>query len=123
MILVDTSVWVDHIRKADAWMLHLLEQGEVLLHPFVAVELALHTVANRLTFLRDLKDLPLALTAGHEEVMALIGGKSLFGKGLGYVDSHLFASALLMTDVRLWTKDKRLRAVAEAYGVAVRTAG
>lgn len=112
MILVDTSVWIDHFRKGDAALGEALMNGEVLTHSFVIGELACGNVGNRRQVLELLGELPRAREATHEEVMAMVESRRLMGRGLGYVDVHLLASSLLTRDTRLWTRDKRLAAVA-----------
>lgn len=116
MILIDTSVWVDHIRRADGRLTELLDADMVLGHPFVIGELAVGTLPNRAIFLRDLKRLPLAQVARHHEVLAMIERENLFGRGLGYVDIHLLASARLSNGL-LWTRDRRLGVAADDLGV------
>jgi predicted nucleic acid-binding protein len=118
LILVDTSVWVDHLRSADERLTALLDAGEVLGHPFVIGELALGNLQPRDVVLSDLRDLPQAVVAENEHVLALIERQSLFGRGIGYVDAHLLAAVRLTLDARLWTYDRRLHAVAAEIGVA-----
>ncbi len=120
MILVDTSVWVDHLRMPDGRMAWLLGQSQVLTHPFIIGELALHSIAKRDAILSDLLKLPQATTARHEDVIALIAKQSLHGRGIGYVDTHLYASVLLTPGAQLWTKDERLHGVAKAFGLAAK---
>ena len=117
MILVDTSVWVDHLRRGDPALQARLEAGEVLGHPFVAGELALGNLADRETLLRDLDRLPQALVATTAEVRALVAGERLCGRGLGYIDATLLASARLTPDARLWTRDRRLADAAARLGL------
>lgn len=116
MILVDTSVWVDHIRDANDELRQLLQHSLALCHPFIIGELALGTLPGRVVLIRDLGRLPIARTAHHEEVMSMIDTWELFGRGIGYVDAHLIASARL-SGSRLWTRDRRLAAVATDLGV------
>ncbi|OOG24735.1 VapC toxin family PIN domain ribonuclease [Thioalkalivibrio denitrificans] len=118
MILVDTSVWVDHLRAGDADLAALLEAGQVLVHPFVLGELACGNLRHREEVLRLLKDLPRAVTATDDEVLFFIERNALMGCGIGYVDAHLLASLRLNGSSRIWTRDKRLRSVADAQGVA-----
>ena len=118
MILVDTSVWVEHLRSASATLTELLGDGEVLGHPFVLGELALGNLRQRGAFLSDLQDLPQAVVAEDEEVLRLIDRQALFGRGIGYVDAHLLAAARLTAGSKLWTRDHRLRAVAAELGLA-----
>lgn len=120
MILVDTSIWIDHIRSPDPLLSQLLSDDQVLGHGFVVGELALGSIGQREAVLAAYRQLPRAIVAEHEEVLRLIGQRRLFGRGIGYVDVHLLASALLTPDARLWSRDRRLAAAAEALGVAAR---
>jgi hypothetical protein len=117
MVLIDTSVWVTHLRSGTPGLESLLNSGEVLCHPFIIGELACGTLKNRNEILSLLQALPKTVQAGHEEVMQFIENYSLMGKGLGYIDIHLLASALL-TNVPLWTLDKRLSEVSSKIGLA-----
>jgi predicted nucleic acid-binding protein len=108
MILVDTSVWVSHLRQGNPHLADLLNEGSVLVHPFVIGELACGNLMNRTEILSLLRALPLAAMAEHEEIMLFIERNGLMGRGLGYVDVHLLAAAVL-SGVRLWTEDKSLR--------------
>jgi len=108
MVLVDTSVWVSHLRSGNREMERLLTRGEVLCHPFIIGELALGNLKNRTEILSLLQSLPMAIRATHTEVLKFVEKKKLMGKGVGYVDVHLAASSLL-TGAPLWTLDKRLR--------------
>lgn len=118
MILVDTSVWVDHLRSGDAQLAALLERGAVLMHPFVVGEIACGSLNDRASILELLGDLPAAVVAEGEEVLGFIERHGLHGKGIGYVDVHLLASALLTKKARLWTRDKRLQMAAVELGCA-----
>jgi predicted nucleic acid-binding protein len=109
VILVDTSVWINHLRLASAILSELLDDGEVLVHPFVLGELALGNLRRRDAFLSDLRDLPRAAVATDEEVISLIDRQTLFGRGIGYVDAHLLAAARLTAGTKLWTHDRRCR--------------
>jgi predicted nucleic acid-binding protein len=111
MVLVDTSVWVSHLRETHAGLVDLLNDGEVACHPFIVGELACGNLKNRMTLLALLEALPMAILVEHEEVLAFIESHDLMGKGLGYVGVHLLASATL-SDLPLWTFDKRLERVA-----------
>lgn len=113
MILVDTSVWVDHLRKGDAELENLLEHGSVLSHPFVIGELALGNIPKRKIFLAAIGDLPKAIMAEDDEVLRFISDYTLFGLGVGYVDVHLLAAVKLTAGASLWTRDKRLLRVAQ----------
>lgn len=107
MILVDTSVWVSHLRNGEIGLTALLNEGRVVCHSFILGELACGNLKNRSEILSLFQALPMAVQAGHEEVMELIERHRLMGKGLGYIDVHLLASAVL-SDVSLWTFDRRL---------------
>ena len=107
MVLVDTSVWVSHFRKGNAELADLLNNGKVLCHPYILGELACGNLKDRPVILSYLKLLPMSIVAEHEEVLAFIENNRLMGKGLGYVDVHLLASAVL-TGVSVWTLDNKL---------------
>ena len=119
MILADTSVWADHIRADDRTMERLLDAGRILVHPFVIGEIALGYLKQRDLIMTRLKRLPHAPTTTHDEVMHLIDSRGLAATGIGYVDAHLLASVRLVPGVGIWTRDKRLHAVAEKLGFAV----
>ena len=108
MILVDTSIWIDHLRQGDAVLVRRLESSQVLAHPFVIGEIALGSLRQRKVILTALNDLPQTQLATDEEVQSLIERERLFGLGLGYVDVHLLAAVRLTPGSLLWTRDKRL---------------
>ena len=112
MILVDTSVWVDHLRDGTPALAAALEQGRVLTHPFVLGELACGKLKNRGEVLLLLGELPAAPMATDPEALDFIERRALMGRGIGYVDVHLLASVALAGTSQLWTRDKRLAAVA-----------
>jgi predicted nucleic acid-binding protein len=118
VILVDTSVWVDHFRRGDRTLAALLEAAGVLMHPFVAGELALGRLDDRELILGLLNDLPQAIVAQHREVLDIVDRHRLSGAGIGYVDAHLVAATFLTPDVRLWTRDRRLHAICLRLGIA-----
>jgi len=118
VILVDTSVWAEHIRREVRPLSALLLAGLVLAHPFVIGEIAMGNLRQRDVFLRGLQDLPQAVVATDREVMRFIDRDRLFGSGIGYVDAHLLAAARLSSDAALWTFDKRLNVVAARLGLA-----
>ena len=122
MVLVDTSVWVDHLRNRDATLTALLETGRVLGHPFVVGELAMGNLRQRERILAALQDLPQAGVATDRETLHFIERHRLFGAGIGYVDAHLLASVRLSPGASLWTRDKRLHEVAAGLGMALCTA-
>lgn len=115
MILVDTSVWVEHLRHGSVELAALLENGDVATHPFVIGELACGTLRNRDEVLRLLERLPMLPVAEHAEALSFIESQRLMGRGLGWVDVHLLASATLAR-ARLLTRDRRLAARAAALG-------
>lgn len=116
-VLVDTSVWVDHLRKGDEALVGLLDRGEVLAHEDVIGEISLGGVSA--TTVDDLQDLPRAVVASYEEVMGLVVRERLVGSGIGWVDAHLLASTLLTGGGVLWSRDRRLAVVADRLGVGV----
>lgn len=117
MILVDSSVWVDHLRGGDATLARLLDDGRVIAHPFVVGELALGCLRQRELILTALQNLPQAVVASDTEVLCFIDQQALYGLGIGYVDAHLLASVRLTAGGSLWTRDKRLQAVAHRLGL------
>ena len=118
MILVDTSVWVDHLRVGDAQLAVLLNSSQVLMHPFVVGELACGNLSNRAEVLALLGQLPRAAVATHEEALFFIERHELMGWGIGYVDAHLLAAVSLTAGTQLWSRDKRLLAVAGTMTLA-----
>lgn len=119
MILVDTSVWVDHLRAGNNRLSGLLEGGLVVTHPFVIGEIALGHLRARDEFLHLLGSLPKAIEATNTEVLEFINTHRLFGRGIGYIDSHLLAAARLSVGAALWTRDKRLHSIAKELGLAM----
>jgi predicted nucleic acid-binding protein len=107
MVLVDTSVWIDHLRKDNSRLSDLLHQSRVLIHPFIIGELSCGNLKNRTTLLHLLNSLPRSVEATHNEVFTLVESRNLSGRGIGWIDAHLLASALLSA-ADLWTLDKRL---------------
>lgn len=116
MVLVDTSVWVSHLRDGNTEMATLLNNGVVLCHPLIVGELACGNLKDRDIILSFLKLLPMCIEAEHEEVLSFIENNRLMGKGIGYVDAQLVASAVL-TGVPIWTLDKKLAQVADGLHV------
>ena len=117
MILADTSVWIDHLRRSNAALATLLESGEVLGHPFVIGELACGRMHNRAEILGLLDALPRASVAEHTETLRFVEAHRLAGAGLGWIDVHLLASAAL-SRAALWTLDRGLRERARNLGIA-----
>ncbi len=118
MILVDTSVWIQHLRSGSDRLRALLFDEQVLCHPYIVGELACGTLQNRGEILSMLKALPEAHLLEHEEVLGFLDARRLYGRGIGWVDAHLLASTLL-TRCTLWTLDKPLRRAADALNVLV----
>lgn len=120
MIIVDSCVWVDHLRRADPTLQQLLEVGGVLSHPFIVGELALGSLRQRQIILNEMGRLPAAIVATPSEVLWLIDEASLFNLGIGYVNAHLLASTQLTPSASLWTRDKRLLGAAQRLSLAAR---
>jgi len=116
MVLVDTSIWVAHFRKGDSHLQELLVDEQVLCHPFILGELACGGLKNRKEIIALLKALPGAITSETDEILEFIEYQKLIGVGIGLVDVHLLASALL-TKALLWTSDRSLRAVATRLNI------
>jgi hypothetical protein len=117
VILVDTSVWVEHLRRGLPRLATLLQDGKVLIHPWVIGELACGNLRNRGDVLELLQALPAAVVASDSEVLLLIEREQLMGRGIGYVDANLLASAKL-SHCQLWTQDRRLAVLTEERGLA-----
>ncbi len=118
MILVDTSVWIDHLHRKSSRLAAALEDSLVLTHPMIIGELALGTIANRTQVLTLLSSLPQPKLALHPEVMTMVNAHELHGLGLALVDAHLLASVRITAGASLWSHDKRLMRVATSMGVA-----
>jgi predicted nucleic acid-binding protein len=116
-MLVDTTVWVDHLRRGDAVVVDLLEHLQVTVHPFVVGELACGHIRNRPAVLAALGRLPAVPVMGHADVLAFIEANKLMGRGLGWVDVNLLVSADAAGE-KLLTRDRRLRDAAESLGLA-----
>lgn len=117
MILADTSVWVEHLRHGHGELASLLLHAEVVSHRFVIGELACGFIRNRKEVFSLLRELPAAIEADHDEVLDFLQGNQLMGKGLGWIDVHLMASAFL-SETPLWTLDVKLRREASRLGIA-----
>jgi len=116
MVLADTSVWIDHLRRGDAELVTHLQNSQILCHPYIVCELTLGMLKQRETVLAALRNLPQATLARENEVLEMIERRTLFGHSIGYIDAHLLTSVALTQDTRLWTRDKRLRKIAEQLG-------
>jgi hypothetical protein len=123
VILVDTSLWIDHLRSGNDVLADLLDNSAVLAHPWVTGELALGNLTHRAEILALLRALPQATLAEHDEVLLLIEQQALSGAGIGYVDAQLLAASRLTPDTKLWTTDKRLANIAAGLGLEYQPAG
>jgi hypothetical protein len=119
MILADTSIWVDHLRGRANGLSQRLDDGEIVIHPFVIGELMLSGVYRRPDILAELRQLPPAPSVRPEEAEALIERESLDGRGIGYVDVILLAAVRLQPGTRLWTSDQKLRQIAATMAISV----
>ena len=120
MILVDTSVWIDHFRNGVEHLAAALDTGQVLMHPFVLGEIACGSLSDRQEILQLMAELPLAPVVTDTEALLFIDEHALMGRGIGYIDVHLLASAVLGQDVELWTRDRRLARIAAEIEIAFR---
>lgn len=118
MILIDTSIWIDHLRAGDAELVALLNSAQILSHPFVVGELACGNLRSRDEVLTLMGELPQVTVATDAEVLYFIEQHELMGRGIGYIDAHMLAAVSLATPARLWTRDKRLDAVVVDLGLA-----
>lgn len=118
MILVDSTVWIDHLRNGDALLANRLEAGLVYAHPFIIGEIALGSLRQRDKVLDALRGLPIVTQASDGEVQAFIERQPLYSLGIGYIDAHLLAAIKLTPGMRLWTRDRRLHEVACSLGLA-----
>jgi len=118
VIIVDTSIWIDHLHRSEAGLARLLDAGMVAVHPMVVGELAMGSLRDRDEILSLLTALPKATQASHDEVLDLVTRQRLHSRGLSYVDGHLLASALLTPGGALWTRDRRLREASADLQVA-----
>lgn len=121
MILVDTSVWIDHLHSTVHELVDLLERDEVGTHPAVVEEIALGSIAARDTVISSLRNLRSFPALSHGELLELVESRRLWGRGLSPADAHLLGSVLVTPGAGLWTRDRRLAAVAAGHGVGVIT--
>lgn len=117
MILVDTSIWIDHLHRTESELVDALSESQVLQHPMIIGELSLGTLRDRGAVLGLLANLPAVSVASHSEVALFVESHRLYGLGLSLVDAHLLASATLVPGAKLWTRDKRLNQAAEGLGL------
>ncbi len=118
MILVDSTIWVDHLRRTDPALVERLNAGVVFIHPFIIGEIALGSLRQRDVVLSTLRGLPRATQATDDEVQTFIEQQPLYSLGIGYIDAHLLTSVRLTSGMRLWTRDRRLNEIATRLGVA-----
>jgi len=119
VILVDTSVWIDHLRSAEVKLQELLLSEDVATHPLIRLELALGSIANRDVVLADLARLPQVPVAKTEELFGLVELRKLYRRGIGITDLHLVASALFDKSISIWTRDRRLGEIADELGLRI----
>ena len=117
MVLVDTSVWVDHLRSREPEVASLVDKRQIVIHPMVIGELACGNLSNRQEVLRYLSRLPRTLVAKDDEVLFFIKQRRLMGCGIGYIDAHLLAATVLHGTMRLWTHDRQMITVADELDI------
>jgi predicted nucleic acid-binding protein len=117
LILADTSIWIDHLRSGNKQMRQHLDQGQIVIHPFIIAELALGSLQDRVKTLALLDLLPQVRVAQLSEVRQMIEARRLYSLGIGLTDAHLIASVFINSSTLLWTRDRRLRKAAEAFGI------
>jgi len=122
MILVDTSVWVDHLRNTDTALYDLLDREQVVTHLLVIGEVTMGSLKQRNAVMKELQQIPRVIVAHDDEVLHFVTRRSLFGLGIGYIDAHLLVAAQLTPDTLLWTRDKRLLEIAQSLSLAYRPA-
>jgi predicted nucleic acid-binding protein len=117
LILADTSIWIDHLRSGSKELRRHLDHGQIVIHPFIVAELALGSLKDRTQTLALLDLLPKVRVARTSELRLMIEARGLYNLGIGLTDAHLIASVFIDAPTLLWTRDKRLRKVAEALGI------
>jgi len=117
MVLVDTSVWIDFLRNGNKKLKTLLSEGQVFIHPLIVGELSCGNIKNRVQFLNLLNDLTILTETTHSEVLNFIENNRIYGKGVGYFDLHILCSSII-SNVPLWTLDKRLEKIAKKHHAA-----
>jgi predicted nucleic acid-binding protein len=118
MILADTSIWIDHLRKSNLTMETFLRTAQIVIHPFIVAEIALGSLRNRKARLAELDSLQQVVVARIEEVRHFIEARALYSRGLTLVDGHLLLSCLLTPGTQLWTRDGNMESVARSLGIA-----
>ena len=117
MILADTAIWIEYFRDRNPRMRELMNSGQISIHPFVIAELALGSLHDRANTLAQLDKLASGRVAHLSELRRMIEAHSLYSRGIGFTDAHLIASCLLTPGTQLWTRDIRLRTIAETLGI------
>ncbi len=117
MILVDTPIWIDHLRKTNSKLVQLLNKGQVLIHPFIIGKLACGNLRKRQQILLLLDNLPKTKEASNQEVLYFIESNQLMGRGIGYIDAHLLAATALTHGAKICTYDKRLKSLSNNLGL------
>lgn len=120
MIIVDSSIWIDHLRSPDAQLAEIAKRQLIRMHPFVLAEIALGNPPYRTRLLRNLSRLLPARVASTDDVLELVEREAIYGKGLGFVDVHLLASARITPGTSVWTRDRRLRDIAVKLDLAMK---
>jgi hypothetical protein len=120
VILADTSIWVDHLRRRNLEMEMRLSQGQILMHPFIVAEIALGSLHDRRKKLDDMEALLEVKVAKLNEVRHMIEAHALYSKGIRLIDAHLIASCLMTPGTQLWTRDGALEKTAKALGIAIK---
>ena len=118
MVLVDTSVWINHLRSNEPDLISLLDKSQIVIHPMVIGELACGNLPNRYDVLEHLEGLPQVSVVTHDEVLFFIEHHRLMGSGIGYVDAHLLASSVLHGTTRVWTRDRRMTTIADELNIS-----
>lgn len=121
MILVDSSIWIKHLRNTDTTLVRLLGDNQVLVHPFIIGEIACGNFSNRSEVLSELRDLPFLPVTSDDEVLYFIEQNKMMRRGIGYIDAHLLASVALAPPARLWTQDRQLKAISDTMNLAYQT--
>lgn len=118
MLLADTSVWVDYLRQGDSELAKRVSEGQIVMHGMVLGELAVGNFKQRQLLLKRWRSLPFISTATDSQVLDLLESRQLMGKGIGWIDLHLLTAVLLANETSLWTRDKRLKTIADDLGFA-----
>ena len=118
MVLADTSIWADHFRSPNPLMTDYMAGDRLLMHPFVVGELVMGHLPNRFAIVRSLREMDQVIRATDDEVLAVVEREKIQGLGVGWIDAHLLVSVLITPEAMLWTRDRRLNALAQRFGCA-----